>query len=258
MRIEDFLKSAADSAGRDAAIVVAGRTHSYGQLGRAAAQVATALVEGGVKRGDRVATVMDNSFAAVVATFAILMAGGVVCVIGRPSDADELAAAIVRHRAIGLVTEARFASVVATALARSAHMRVVILSGGGCEARAGANAGCLSLEHLMTRIAPVRALLPAGAADDPAMIFDSPGAVEGVTLPFALSHADLIDAADSAQPGEGVIVRSIFSLVGFCHLLKAMREGVTVALQAPFEPGHRLSFSAARRPGAWLPFLEVG
>jgi hypothetical protein len=137
-------------------------------------------------------------------------------------------------------------------------MRVVILSGGGSEARAGANAGCLSLEHLMTRIAPVRALPPAGAADDPAMIFDPPGAAEGVTLSLALSHTDLIGAADAAQCGEGVIVRSIFSLVGFCHLLKAMREGVAVVLQTPFEPGHRLSFSTTRRPDAWLPLLEVG
>lgn len=54
-----------------------GDTYTYGQVNEAADRLARGLVALGVRKGDRVASILDNNFNAVIAWFAINKAGAI-------------------------------------------------------------------------------------------------------------------------------------------------------------------------------------
>jgi long-chain acyl-CoA synthetase len=64
---------------------------TYGELDRISDSLAVALIEMGLKKGDRVAIVMPNSVAFVVSFYAILKAGGVVAAANPTYPPDKLA-----------------------------------------------------------------------------------------------------------------------------------------------------------------------
>ncbi|GAB5492147.1 MAG: long-chain fatty acid--CoA ligase [Phototrophicaceae bacterium] len=77
-----------------AKLPVVGRMSShmtYNELNLASDALATALVEMGLKKGDRVAIVMPNSVAFAVSFFAILKAGGVVAATNPTYPAEKMA-----------------------------------------------------------------------------------------------------------------------------------------------------------------------
>lgn len=90
MTLPDFLRQAAENHPRhtavieDVALPVIGhqsRKLSYKRLNTLSDALAVALVDLGVKKGDRVAIVMPNVTAFVIAYFAILKAGGIVSAV---------------------------------------------------------------------------------------------------------------------------------------------------------------------------------
>jgi long-chain acyl-CoA synthetase len=256
MRIETFLKSGAEKAGARAAIVAGGRAHSYDRIGQAAQRVAAALSDRGIKPGDRVAVLMDNSFAAVVVTFGILMAGGVVCALGRENDGEALARVLDERRAVALATEAKFASLAAEALAKTSHVRVVLLSGGG---RASVGANCISFEDVVNRIGSPRTIPTAGSREDAALVLSGlSDGEEQAAAPITLTHSELIVAAEAAEPAESLTLRSIFSFAGFCHLVQAVRLGATVVLDAHSGVGREAVVARSGIPSAGGPVLTFG
>lgn len=77
-----------------AKLPVVGRMSShmtYSELNNASDALATALVEMGLKKGDRVAIIMPNSVAFAVSFFAILKAGGVVAATNPTYPAEKMA-----------------------------------------------------------------------------------------------------------------------------------------------------------------------
>jgi len=68
-----------------------GKEMSYIELDRASDAMAAALVDLGVKKGDRIAIVMPNCVAFVVGFYAILKAGGVVAATNPTYPADKMA-----------------------------------------------------------------------------------------------------------------------------------------------------------------------
>ena len=70
--------------------VVEGEPHSYAALGQQSGQLAQALLERGLQRGDRVAIYMDNTWPCIVSIFATLRAGGAFMVINPQTKHDKL------------------------------------------------------------------------------------------------------------------------------------------------------------------------
>ncbi len=68
-----------------------GKEMTYAELDRASDAMAAALVDMGLKKGDRVAIVMPNCVAFVVGFYAILKAGGVVAATNPTYPADKMA-----------------------------------------------------------------------------------------------------------------------------------------------------------------------
>jgi len=61
------------------ALVIQGESFTYGQLADGALRVASALVDHGVRRGDRVAIYMDNTWPCVLSIYGTLLAGAFFC-----------------------------------------------------------------------------------------------------------------------------------------------------------------------------------
>jgi acyl-CoA synthetase (AMP-forming)/AMP-acid ligase II len=223
MRVEQFLSEGALRFGSRPAVVAHNRPHSYADLARSSDRIASALMGRGIKRGDRVALFMGNSFEAIVSAFAVLKAGAVVSPIDPASDADALAHALNQTRAVGIITEARHASAAAIAMTRAFGVRLVLLCGGD---RSTASNSCLCYEDLVGGIGSGPGVARAGVGNDAAILLPPSFASGAATL----THADLIAA--TAERPEAASFSSILSYAGICQLLVTIREGATLILEA--------------------------
>ncbi len=234
MRLEQFLGHSAGRFGQKAAIVVGHARHSYAELDRKSHRLAAALVERGVKPGDRVVVFMDNSFEAVVTIFAVLKAGGVVTPVDPAGGADMLAFVFDDSRARAVVTQARLASMAADAVRHAATVRLVVLAGGE---RAAGGDTCLCFEDVVNRAGPMPVLAPAGGADDPALLAYA-SAPPGVVEPALVSHREIAQAVGDAVPprddgDDAVMLRapSIVTAFSLVRLVAAIKAGATLVLE---------------------------
>lgn len=250
MRVEQFLSDSAMRLGKQPAIVAEGREHSYAELARSSNRVAAALAARGIRRGDRVALFLDDSFEAVVSVFAALKAGAVATPIDAGTDAETLARTLVRTGAVALVTEARLGSVAAIAMAAARSIRLVLLCGGD---RSTASASCLIFEDVAGGIGPGPELKRAGPASDLALLLPWAGA-DGVPGESGLTHAEVIAAAGTAKPAVRTL-RSLLSYHGLCQLFGAMRAGTTLALAAPSVFRRAMAARIEGEDGAVVPAL---
>jgi len=106
---EGLTASARQFAGKHA-VVVEGVPHTYTELLDGALRLAAALRERGVKRGDRVAIYMDNTWPCVLSIFAVLLAGGVFLVINPQTKPDKLAFILDDSDAAVLLTDSHLAT----------------------------------------------------------------------------------------------------------------------------------------------------
>ncbi len=95
-----FLEDAAEKSGNEIATITAAKlpvvgyvksTVSYRELNNSADALAAALVDLGLKKGDRVAIVMPNCVQFVIAFYAILKAGGIVVAVNPTFPPNKLA-----------------------------------------------------------------------------------------------------------------------------------------------------------------------
>jgi long-chain acyl-CoA synthetase len=116
MRVERFLR---DSAGRfpdKPALIAGGKRITFRELDAMSDRLAAALVQRGLKRGERVIVFMDNCWEAVTGIFAVLKAGGVFSPINPSTKADKLAYVINNCRASAILMQERALPVVDAAL----------------------------------------------------------------------------------------------------------------------------------------------
>ena len=106
MLVQDFLHNSAARLPDKVALVCDGQRLTYAKIDAMANRLANAMIEHGLKRGDRVAIYLNNSVEAVVGIFAALKAGGVFVVINHTTKHDKLRYILNNCRATGLLAEA--------------------------------------------------------------------------------------------------------------------------------------------------------
>jgi acyl-CoA synthetase (AMP-forming)/AMP-acid ligase II len=72
------------------AIIAKGKEYSYGQFKNEAENLAKYLIHAGIRKGDKVAVYMDNSWQSVVSIYGATLAGAVFIVINPQTKADKL------------------------------------------------------------------------------------------------------------------------------------------------------------------------
>ncbi len=234
MRLDKLLSNGASRFGHKTAIVAGSNRHSYAELDRKSGRLAGALNERGLKPGDRVVVQMDNGFEAVVAIFAALKAGAVIVPADPASDADRLALVIDHSQAVAIVTQARLASMAASALSKTAAIRLVVLTGGD---RASYGQSCVCFEEVVNRLGPAPAPAAGRDADDVAVLFYRSGAA-GMVEPVAMTHGEIaaaLAAAVHAPAGhDGAIALeapAIVSAESLCRLMAAIAAGASLVVE---------------------------
>lgn len=222
VRVEQLLNENAQRFGARAAIVSGRVRHSFACVEQKAERLAGALTARGIREGDRVAMFMGNSVEAVIAIFAVLKTGAVLCPIEDGAGPAKLAALLAGVRAVAIATEARLASVAAEAMADAPGVRVVVLAGGD---RTTSEGNCIALEAAIGGFtAPPRPAVH-GDSSSPALVIMA-GGLGALTL----THDDLVGAAVDTDLREGAVVSARVPLSthhGFHQMLTALSAGAT-------------------------------
>ena len=123
-----FEQSVSQSPDKEA-LVFEGTRLTYADIDRRAGQLAAALQQRGVQRGDRVATFLDNSVEAVVALYAALKCGAVFMPINPLTKRDKLAYLLNDSRASALIAHAALKPEFEDALAHNQSVHTCYVTG---------------------------------------------------------------------------------------------------------------------------------
>jgi long-chain acyl-CoA synthetase len=129
VQVEHFLENSARHYPDKVALICGNERMTYRQVENGANELARALIQAGVQRGDRVVTFLPNSKEAVIAIFATLKAGAVFVVLNPTTKPDKLTYILNNCRATAMVTwGARIASDT-DIWAETPHLRSVFMLG---------------------------------------------------------------------------------------------------------------------------------
>ncbi len=213
------------------AIVIEGHAYTYAQLRDSAGRLARALLVRGLKRGDRVAIYMDNTWPCVVSLYATLQAGGVFLIVNPQTKSDKLDFILEDSGARILVTDGHLQKEFLSVLSR---VPVVICSGAVPEGHAieafdtvlaGATAAHLSSEIIPLDLAAL--IYTSGSTGNPkgvmqthqSMLFAARSLIEYLRLDA--SHRILC-------------VLPIAFDYGLYQLLMAVQLGATLVMERSF------------------------
>lgn len=258
-----------------------GGTTSYAELAGAVARGAAVLRGLGVRAGDRVAIVLPNCTAHVVAFYAALRLGAVVVETNPTYTADELAHQLADSGAtVALVWEKAVAPVLAGQDRTSVRTVVAVDVSADLPAakrlalrlplpaarrtrtalRAALPAGTPVWHRLVAEATALPAGTPGPTADDVALL-QYTGGTTGTPKAAVLTHRNLVantvqgQAWTQAEPG----TETIYGVLPFFHafgltlcLTYATRVGATLVAFPKFDPATVLA-AQRRRPGTFLP-----
>jgi acyl carrier protein len=107
MLVQDTLHHSTERYPDKVALVCDGLRLTYSEIDQAANRLANALIDQGVRRGDRVAIYLPNSVPAVIGIYATLKAGAVFAVVNATTREDKLAYILNNCAATAIITDAR-------------------------------------------------------------------------------------------------------------------------------------------------------
>ena len=129
MRIEDFLRATALRLPDKIALVAGGERISYRELDVQSDRLASALIQGGVCRGDRVLLLLDNMAETVISLYAAFKAGAVACPLNPSTKVEKLSGICDRVAPAAVIAQARLKTIAEQAFAADI-LRIVVASEG--------------------------------------------------------------------------------------------------------------------------------
>jgi len=245
MLVNNFLEDSARIHPDKTALIATQRSYSYREIDAMSDALAASLASRGLKKGDRVAVLLDNSVEAVVSIFGILKAAGVFLMVNPSTKAEKLAYILNNCRASVLIAPAARLETLSGAIGSVPSLRTVYAGGdlkrGVCEA-GGAAVQVLSLPGVLSEEAPAPPRPLAGRpidADLATIIYTSgsTGSPKGVMM----THLNMVTAADSItvylENTDKDVILSTLPLsfdYGLYQVLMAFKLSATVVLENSF------------------------
>lgn len=238
--LHDHLAASAARLPDKVALVCDGERVTYAELDARANALANALVARGVERGDRIVVFADNTVQAAVSFWAALKANAVSCIVNSQTRVDKLARMLADSRASALVADRRHAAVFAEAAARSAWLKVIVVSGGLDEDRAANLKGVVSWDEALAGGDRTRPPARFNLDHDLAAIIYSSGST-GEPKAIMLTHRNMLTASASmiAYFGNteddvllGVLPMSL--TYGVYQMITSVRAGARLVLERSF------------------------
>jgi len=234
MLLNDFLTAAAHRLPEKRALVCDGWSITYAQIDRQASALAAALQARGVRRGDRVATYLENSGQAVVAIWGALRAGAVFMPLNALTKRDKLDYLLRDSQACALVTDASLRREWEGAVAANPCVHTVV-SAGETASPLGA---IVSYEAAIGSALPL--VDPQLIDQDLAALVYTSGST-GVAKGVMLTHLNMVSAARSISTYLGLVESDVILCVsplafdyGLYQILMGCKVGATVVLERSF------------------------
>ncbi len=242
MLVQEFLERSAAAAPGKEALVCSGRRLTFAGIDAEANRLAHALRGSGVRYGDRVAILVDNSPETVISIWAALKADATFLVINPTTKAAKISYILGNCRASALITHsARWKSAV-TAVSSIPSLKTVICAGKVTPAIRDCMPGGVRFLEWHEAIEKMPETRPEGKAIDidlAALIYTSgsTGNPKGVML----THHNIVSASTSIttyleNTGDDIIM-NVLPLsfdYGLYQILMAAQFGGTVVLEKSF------------------------
>lgn len=256
MRVEDMLRRSAATDPGKTAVVADGVRLSYRDLDVLSDGLAASLRADGLKPGDRAILLMENVWEAAVSVFGILKAGGVFCPVNPSVTGDGLRFLLDSTRPHAVLTQARFAARVATALGTGSSALILAACATEAPPDGALRFGdCLAL--------PTARAVPVGGPADLAMIIHTSG-TSGAPKGVMMSHANMTFASGAIatylENAADDVVLSALPLsftYGLYQLLTAAHAGATLVLQKSFAFPTEVLETARREGVTGLPLVPT-
>ena len=218
------------------AVIVEGKPYTYQALSDAVNRLANYLVEQGIKRGDRCAIYMDNTWACVVSVYAILAAGAVFVIINPQTKKDKLHYVLTDCSAAALISDTHLYSVFNSVLADVTSLRCVIASG---DENIIQDSTIVAFDTAIAAANTDSPKVAAIASDIAALIYTSgsTGNPKGVihthlSMTFALNS--LIEYLRLSPDDRILVVLPLAFDYGLYQLLMSVQLGATLVLERSF------------------------
>jgi long-chain acyl-CoA synthetase len=240
--VHDFLEQSAQRTPDKTALVFERRRWTYAQIDARANQLAHALRERGVARGDRVALFLPNGPELAIAIFGVLKADAVFVVINSTTKPDKLARLVENCEAAALVTVARQSRLAAGLLEHTSSLRCGLLAGETAAEAAAAHPDLIALDDAWQEYPDSPPPRRAIDRDLACLIYTSgsTGDSKGVMS----AHSNVVFAASSiiryvGNVADDVVINALplsFDY-GLYQLLMTFKFGGTLVLERSFAYG---------------------
>ena len=242
LQLESFLEASAQRCPDKTALIVDGRRIGYGDIERRANQLAHALVERGVDRGDRVAIWLENSSDVIIALFAALKVGAVFVLVSPGTKGHKAAYILNDCRPRALITDRRRLRVIGEHWAGIPPIAVVWTVDPVADTAAPPHVA--SLQAVFDDRRPQPGTQKRAIDLDLASLIYTSGST-GTPKGVMMTHLNMISAATSIasylESDSDDVILNVLPLsfdYGLYQILMAFRLGATVLLERSFAFPH--------------------
>jgi len=229
---DSLLQRGISTARGRTALIVDGRSYDYGDLLQASQLLAGALHSRGIRRGERVAIQLENSWASATAVFGTLIAGGVFVLVNPQTKASKLEFILRDSGARALITESALESICLEALQGLEEPPAVLCAGKPSRASESLDA---ALEAAQPLVEPV----PVIPVDLAAIIYTSgstgtPKGVMQTHQAMVFTAGSVIEYLRLTQDDRILCVLPLSFDYGLYQLLMAVALGACLVLERSF------------------------
>ncbi len=246
MLVQDYLQSSARRLPDKVALKCKGQQLTYQEIDAQANRLANLLVHSGVRRGDRVAILLENSVESVIAIFATLKAGGIFIVLHHGTKPDRLALLLDDATPAALVTANQHVGDSIKVLANASSLGCVVWADSLTPKAFDGPATSTHWADLKnySDVCPLSSTIDLDLA---ALIYTSGST--GIPKAVMITHGNMMAATNSVnaylQNRADDVILSVLPLAfsyGLYQILLAFQVGATVVLEQSFAfPAHIIS-----------------
>ena len=186
---EALLISAAKNPTKTA-IIAKSEEYSYFNLKESAERLSHHLVISGIKKGDRIAVYMNNSWQCVVAIYGITLAGAVFLIINPQTKADKLQYILNDSEAKTIISEGILNQELNKAIADPNYVREIIITGDVSKIKAESGINILKFEEIQ-EVTPAKKELPKIIPNDLAALIYTSGST-GFPKGVMMTHQSMV------------------------------------------------------------------
>jgi amino acid adenylation domain-containing protein len=241
LQVEAFLESSAQRFPDKTALVCDNRRLTYQEIEKRCNLFAHALINEGIKRGDRVAVYLENSVEAVLSIFSILKAGAVFIMINPTTKVEKLTYILNNSKAKALITHTKGLEIIKKSLDHTPYLDTFIIMGYDTSLFENSTKRFISLDEILAQ--PNQFKQPPHKRcidiDLAALIYTSgsTGKPKGVMM----THLNIVSAATSIttylENTHEDIILNVLPLsfdYGLYQILMGFKIGGTVVLERSF------------------------